>query len=48
VIAAISVSGPAFRVSAGTLPDLIAAVTAAAVAISRRMGFREAHLPLEA
>lgn len=47
VIAAISASGPAFRVSAETLPDLIAAVTAAGAAISRRMGYREARLSVE-
>ncbi len=48
VIAAISVSGPSFRVSADTLPDLIAAVVAAASSVSRRQGFREATQPLEA
>jgi len=38
---AISVSGPAFRVSAETLPGLIAAVMEAAATVSRRQGFRE-------
>ena len=42
VIGAISASGPAFRVSAETLPALIAAVMHAAAAVSRRMGYREA------
>jgi len=42
VIGAISVSGPAFRVSAETLPALIGAVTAAAASISRRQGYRGA------
>ena len=42
VIGAISVSGPAFRVSAETLPALISAVTTAAAAVSRRQGYREA------
>jgi len=41
VVGAISVSGPAFRVNAGTLPDLIAAVTTAATAVSRRQGYRQ-------
>jgi DNA-binding IclR family transcriptional regulator len=41
VIGAISASGPAFRVTAETLPALIAAVTAAATAASRRQGHRE-------
>ena len=44
VIAAISVSGPSFRVSADTLPELISAVVAAAAAVSRRQGFRETRL----
>ena len=39
-IGAISVSGPAFRVSAETLPLLIDSVPAAAAAISRRQGYR--------
>ena len=43
VIGAISASGPAFRVSAETLPGLIAAVIAAATAVSRRQGYREAQ-----
>ena len=47
VVGAISVSGPAFRVSAETLPELIAAVTAAAVAVSRRQGYREAMAATE-
>ena len=42
VVAAISVSGPAFRVTSETLPPLISAVTAAAAAVSRRQGYREA------
>ena len=42
VIGAISVSGPAFRVSAETLPPLIGAVTDAAASISRRQGYRGA------
>lgn len=41
VVGAISVSGPSFRVSAETLPQLIADVTAAAAAVSRRQGYRE-------
>lgn len=47
VIAAISVSGPAFRVSAETLPALISAVVAAATAVSRRQGYREPTRPVE-
>ncbi|HEY8287560.1 MAG TPA: IclR family transcriptional regulator [Chloroflexota bacterium] len=47
VIAAISVSGPSFRVSADTLPELIAAVVAAAAAVSRRQGFRQPSQPVE-
>jgi IclR family acetate operon transcriptional repressor len=43
VIGAISASGPAFRVSADTLPALISAVTTAAATVSRRQGFREAN-----
>jgi IclR family acetate operon transcriptional repressor len=46
VIGAISASGPAFRVSAETLPALIAAVTNAAAAVSRRQGYREAPAPV--
>jgi DNA-binding IclR family transcriptional regulator len=42
VVGAISVSGPAFRVSAESLPGLIAAVTAAAAAVSRRQGYLKA------
>ncbi len=42
VVGAISISGPAFRVSAETLPGLIGAVTAAAAGVSRRQGYREA------
>jgi IclR family KDG regulon transcriptional repressor len=41
VVGAISVSGPAFRVTAETLPPLISAVTSAAGAVSRRQGYRE-------
>jgi IclR family KDG regulon transcriptional repressor len=48
VIAAISVSGPAFRMSADALPGVIAAVVAAATATSRRLGYREARQPLAA
>jgi IclR family KDG regulon transcriptional repressor len=48
VIAAISVSGPSFRVSAETLPDLIGAVVAAAASVSRRLGFRETGQVVEA
>ena len=48
VIAAISVSGPSFRVSADTLPGLIGAVVSAAAAVSRRQGFRETTRPVEA
>jgi len=40
-VGAISVSGPAFRVSAETLPELIGAVTEAAAAVSRRQGYRQ-------
>jgi DNA-binding IclR family transcriptional regulator len=47
-IAAISVSGPSFRVSAETLPELIAAVVAAAAAVSRRLGFRQTSHLVEA
>jgi IclR family transcriptional regulator, KDG regulon repressor len=47
VVGAISVSGPAFRVSADTLQQLIAAVTAAAAAVSRRQGYREPVPPAE-
>lgn len=47
-IAAISVSGPSFRVSADTLPELISAVVVAAAAVSRRLGFRQASQPVEA
>ncbi len=39
-LGAISASGPAFRVSADTLPGLIAAVMEAAAAASRRQGYR--------
>jgi len=41
VVGAISVSGPAFRVSAETLPELITQVIAAGTAVSRRQGYRE-------
>jgi IclR family acetate operon transcriptional repressor len=48
VMAAISVSGPSFRVSADTLPELIGAVVTAAAAVSRRQGYRETIRPVEA
>ncbi len=41
VVAAISVSGPAFRVTTELLPPLIHAVTSAAAAVSRRQGYHE-------
>jgi IclR family acetate operon transcriptional repressor len=47
VVGAISVSGPAFRVSADTLQQLIAAVTAAAAAVSRRQGYLAPAPPAE-
>jgi len=41
IVGAISVSGPAFRVSAETLPEIIGAVTTAAASVSRRQGYRQ-------
>jgi DNA-binding IclR family transcriptional regulator len=46
VIGAISISGHAFRMTADSLAEVIAAVTAAAATASRRMGHREARQPL--
>jgi DNA-binding IclR family transcriptional regulator len=39
VVAAVSVSGPAYRVTADRIPDLGALVVGAAATISTRLGF---------
>jgi DNA-binding IclR family transcriptional regulator len=41
VIAAVSVAGPAYRVTAARIPELARAVVEAAAEISRRMGTAE-------
>jgi DNA-binding IclR family transcriptional regulator len=39
VIASVSASGPSFRIPAGRIPELAAAVSAAAAEVSRRLGW---------
>jgi DNA-binding IclR family transcriptional regulator len=40
IIAALSMSGPTYRMSSDVMPELAARVVAAAAEISRRLGYR--------
>ena len=45
IVAAVSLSGPKFRLADGRLPDIAQRVTAAAAAISRHRGYVPRALP---